>query len=59
MEDKKIVFLGTKEVAQALGCSLREARKTMLRADFPLLVIGRTYKVNLQSFIDWSSKRRV
>lgn len=58
MEDKKIV-LGTKEVAQALGCSLREARRTMLRADFPLLVIGKSYKVNRQAFIDWSSHRRV
>ena len=58
MEDTKIV-LGTKEVAHALGCSLREARRTMLRADFPLLVIGKSYKVNRQAFIDWSSKRRV
>ena len=59
MEEEKIVFLGTKEVAHALGCSLAEARKTMLRADFPLLVIGKSYKVNRKSFIDWSSKRRV
>ena len=33
-------FLSTKEVAEALGCSLPTARKVMYRADFPLIRVG-------------------
>ena len=58
--DEKIKFLNTKEVAEALGCSLPTARNLMLKsADFPLLRIGKNYRVNEQAFLDWSKKRRV
>ncbi|MGN0593851.1 MAG: helix-turn-helix domain-containing protein [Hominimerdicola sp.] len=57
--DKKIKFLGTKEVAEALGCSLPTARNIMMRADFPLVRVGKNFKVSEQAFIEWSSKRRV
>lgn len=58
--DERIRFLNTKEVAQALGCSLPTARNIMLKsADFPLLRIGKNYRVNEQAFIEWSKKRRV
>ena len=51
-------FLSTKEVAEALGCSLPTARKVMYRADFPLIRVGKNFKVSEQAFIDWSSRRR-
>lgn len=58
--DEKIKFLNTKEVAEALGCSLPTARNIMLKsADFPLLRIGKNFRVNEQAFIEWSKKRRV
>lgn len=54
-----IKFIGTKEVAQALGCSLPTARNIMLRADFPLIRVGKNLKVELNVFLNWSQKRRV
>ena len=51
-------FLSTKEVAEALGCSLPTARKVMYRADFPLIRVGKNFKVSEQAFIDRSSRRR-
>lgn len=51
-------FLSTKEVAEALGCSLPTARKVMYRADFPLIRVGKNFKVSEQAFIEWSSRRR-
>ena len=57
--DEKIKFLGTKEIAEELGCSLPTARNIMMRADFPLVRVGKNFKVSEQAFIEWSSKRRV
>ena len=47
------------EVAEALGCSLPTARNIMLRADFPLIRVGKNLKVELNAFLNWSQKRRV
>ena len=58
MENKDIKFLGTKEVAKALGCSLPTARQLMLRYDFPLIRVGRTMKVEQSAFLEWAAKRR-
>ena len=55
----QIKFLSTKEVAEALGCSLPTARNIMMRADFPLVRVGKNFKVSEQSFIEWSKKRRI
>ena len=57
--DTKVVFLNTKEVANALGCSLPTARQIMMRADFPLIRVGKNFKVSEQAFKDWSKQRRV
>lgn len=54
-----IKFIGTKEVAEALGSSLPTARNIMLRADFPLIRVGKNLKVELNAFLNWSQKRRV
>ena len=55
----EIKFIGTKEVAEALGFSLPTARNIMLRADFPLIRVGKNLKVELNAFLNWSQKRRV
>lgn len=54
-----IKFLNTKQVAEALGCSLPTARQIMMRADFPLIRAGKNFKVNEQAFLEWSKTRRV
>ena len=56
---ENIKFLTTKDVANALGCSLPTARNIMMRADFPLLRVGKNFKVSEQAFKDWSKQRRV
>lgn len=58
MEDN-IVFLDTKDVAKMLGCSLPTARNIMNRADFPLLTVGKNYKVSKEALIEWTKKRRI
>ena len=55
----QIKFLSTKEVAEALGCSLPTARNIMMRADFPLVRVGKNFTVSEQAFIEWSKNRRV
>jgi len=54
-----IVFYGTKEVAQCLGCSLPTAREVMQSYDFPLIKAGKNYKVSKAAFEQWASQRRV
>ena len=47
---EEIKFMNTKQVAQALGCSMPTARQIMMRADFPLIRVGKNYKVSEQAF---------
>lgn len=54
-----IKFLNTREVANTLGCSLPTARNIMMRADFPLIRVGKNLKVELSAFQEWAKKRRV
>ena len=53
-----IKFLGTKEVAEALGCSLPTARQIMMRYDFPLVRVGRALKVEKTALLEWARQRR-
>lgn len=57
--EENIRFMNTKDVALALGCSMPTARQVMMRADFPLVMVGKNYKVSKQAFIEWSKTRRV
>lgn len=57
--DDKVVFLGTKEVAEALGCSLPTARQIMMRYDFPLIRVGRAMKVEKNALLEWASHRHI
>ena len=54
-----IKFLNTKDVAKVLNCSVPTARQLMMRADFPLIKVGKNLKVEEQAFIEWANKRRV
>lgn len=56
---EEIKFMNTKQVTQALGCSMPTARQIMMRADFPLIRVGKNYTVSEQAFVEWSKKRRV
>lgn len=54
-----IKFIGTKEVAEVLGCSLPTARSIMMRGDFPLIRVGKNLKVEINALCEWAKKRRV
>jgi excisionase family DNA binding protein len=55
----EMVFLGTKEVAAILGCSLPTVRRIMQRRDFPLIRVGKNMKVSKAALIKWSETRRI
>lgn len=57
--DDSMRFIGTKEVAQLMGCSVPIARQIMRRRDFPLIMCGKNLKVMKSEFIKWASERRV
>jgi predicted DNA-binding transcriptional regulator AlpA len=57
--DDGMRFIGTKEVAQLMGCSVPIARQIMRRRDFPLIMCGKNLKVMKSEFIKWASERRV
>ena len=56
---EELKFLTTNDVAKALNCCLPAARAIMMRADFPLIRVGKNFKVNEKAFMEWSNKRRV
>ena len=57
--DEGMKFIGTKEVARLLGCSLPAARIIMQRKDFPLIKCGKNFKVMKSEFMKWASQRHV
>ena len=57
--DDGMRFIGTKEVAQLMGCSVPVARQIMRRKDFPLVMCGKNLRVMKSEFIKWASERRV
>ena len=59
-QDKNLMqFIGTKEVAALMGCSVPVARQIMRRKDFPLIKCGKNLKVMKSKLIEWASVRRV
>ncbi len=57
--DETIMFLGTKELAQCLGCSIPTAREIMYRADFPTIKVGKNLKVSKAAFEQWAMQKRM
>ena len=59
-QDKNLMqFIGTKEVAALMGCSVPVARQIMRRKDFPLIKCGKNLKVMKCKLIAWASERRI
>ncbi len=52
-------FIGSKEIAALMGCSVPVARQIMRRKDFPLIKCGKNLKVMKSEFIKWASTRRI
>jgi excisionase family DNA binding protein len=59
LNDKKLCFLNTKEVASALNCSIPTARQLFHRPDFPALKVGKNFRVEKSALEKWASERRV
>ena len=59
ISDDGLRFLGTKDIAKLMGCSIHVARQIMKRKDFPLVMCGKNLKVMKSEFIKWASQRRV
>ena len=57
-ERSMMTFIGTKEVAELMGCSIPVARAIMNRKDFPLVKCGKNYRVMKSEFFRWASERR-
>jgi len=59
-EDRNLMqFIGTKEIAALMGCSIPVARQIMRRKDFPLVKCGKNLKVMKSEFIKWASVKRI
>lgn len=52
-------FIGTKEIAELMGCSLPVARAIMQRKDFPLVKCGKNLKVMKSQFMKWASEQHI
>lgn len=52
-------FIGSKEIAALMGCSVPVARQIMRRKDFPLIKCGKNLKVMKSKLIEWASVRRI
>lgn len=52
-------FIGSKEIAALMGCSITVARQIMRRKDFPLIKCGKNLKVMKSEFVKWASTRRI
>lgn len=50
-------FIGPKEIAALMGCSVSIAREIMKKDDFPLIKCGKNMKVMKSQFIKWASEK--
>ncbi len=58
-ERNAMQFIGSKEIAALMGCSIPVARQIMRRSDFPLVKCGKNFRVMKSEFIRWASERRI
>ena len=58
VQNYKMQFIGAKEVAEYMGCSVTEARNIMRREDFPTVKIGKAFKVMRSALVEWAKERR-
>lgn len=57
MTNHDMVFYTTEDVARILKCSIPTARNTMKRSDFPLVVVGKNFRVSKEALEEWSSRK--
>lgn len=58
-DNNTVIFYNTKDLARFWGCSVDTAREIMNRSDFPLIKVGKNYKVSKKAFEAWTMERRV
>ncbi len=58
-ERNSMRFIGSKEIAALMCCSIPVARQIMRRKDFPLIKCGKNLKVMKSEFIKWASQKRI
>lgn len=52
-------MLSTQDVANILRCSLNTAQTIMHRNDFPLIKVGKNFKVSEKAFAEWVMVRHI
>lgn len=52
-----MIFYTTEDVAEILRCSIPVARNTMKRADFPLVIVGKNFRVSKAAFNEWATRK--
>lgn len=52
------IFYNTDDLTRILGCSSQTAREIMNRNDFPLIKVGKNFKVYKVAFENWALERR-
>ena len=57
MNKDDTIFYTTVDVARILKCSIPTARNTMKRSDFPLVVVGKNFRVSKEALEEWSSRK--
>lgn len=57
--EETVIFYGTTDVAKMLNCSVPTAREIMRRADFPLIMVGKSMKVSKVALEQWTMERHV
>lgn len=55
----EIEILTTEDIAKILKCSKTMVRKLYRKDDFPVILIGKNYKVYKDAFIEWMKKRHI
>lgn len=58
-EEVRPEFYNTKDISKIMRCSLPTAREVMRRADFPLIIVGRSWMVSKKAFEKWSEARHI
>ena len=59
IDKRDFIFLNTKDVAKMLGCSIPLVREIMHREDFPLIKVGKKFKVYAPALDEWARGHRV
>lgn len=55
--DDDMIFYTTEDVARILRCSQPVARTLMKRSDFPLVVVGKNFRVSKAAFNEWATRK--